>query len=104
MAPPRDPNAPSSKNRRRPEVMPGGWLWLVLLILLVLVMMFFISFGSGSAIDYSDVILLARAGKTDAGNNVIKRIVFIGDDQLEGELQEGARDYLAGKDTKVDKK
>ena len=45
MPAPRDPNSPSGKNRRRPEVMPGGWLWLVLLILLVLVMMFFISFG-----------------------------------------------------------
>src|SRR5918911_1044550 len=45
MPPPRDPNSPPGKNRRRPEVMPGGWLWLVLLVLLVLVMMFYINFG-----------------------------------------------------------
>ena len=106
MPPPRDPNSPSSKNRRRPEVMPGGWLWLVLLVLLVLVMMFFINFGQGSVVDYSDVRFLAQAGKSPTGNTVIKRVVFVGTDRLEGELQEGARDYLTGDkvDPKLDKK
>src|SRR6266481_4502351 len=102
MPPPRDPNSPSSKNRRRPEVMPGGWLWLVLLVLLVLVMMFFINFGGGSVVDYTDVLRLAQAGKTPTGNVVIKRIVFIGTDRLTGELQPEAQAYLTG--DKVDPK
>src|SRR5438093_8874106 len=102
MPPPRDPNSPSSKNRRRPEVMPGGWLWLVLLVLLVLVMMFFINFGSGSVVDYTDVLRMAQVGKTASGNVIIKRIVFVGTDRLTGELQEGAQAYLTG--DKVDPK
>src|SRR5262245_4121509 len=106
MPPPRDPNSPSSKNRRRPEVMPGGWLWLVLLVLLVLVMMFFINFGSGSVIDYTDVLRMAQAGKTTTGNAIIKRVVFVGTDRLTGELQPEAKDYLNGDkvDPKLDKK
>src|SRR5437899_6011040 len=106
MPAPRDPNSPSGKKSRRPEIMPGGWLWLVLLILLVLVMMFFINFGQGSVIDYSDVVRLAQAGKNPAGNTVIKRVVFVGPDRLEGELQDSARDYLTGDkvDPKQDKK
>jgi ATP-dependent metalloprotease FtsH len=80
--------------------MPGGWLWLVLLILLVLVMMFFIGIGPGSVIDYSDVLHLAQAGKVGDGksgesNNIIKRVVFVGTDRLEGELTEDARNYMA---------
>src|SRR5580693_1338129 len=106
MPAPRDPNAPPSKNRRRPEVMPGGWLWLVLLILLVLVMMFFINFGQGSVIDISDVRYLAEAGKSPTGNTVIKHVDFIGSDRLEGELQPEAKSYLEGDkvNPKLDKK
>jgi cell division protease FtsH len=106
MPAPRDPNAPPSKNRRRPEVMPGGWLWLVLLILLVLVMMFFINFGQGSTIDISDVRYLAEAGKSPTGNTVIKHVDFIGSDRLEGELQPEAKSYLEGDkvNPKLDKK
>jgi cell division protease FtsH len=102
MPAPRDPNAPPTRTRRRPEVMPGGWLWLVLLILLVLVMLFFVGFGSGSVIDYSDMLKLAEVGKTNNGNKVIKRVVFVGTDRIEGELQEDARSYLNG--DKVDQK
>src|SRR5437660_2661148 len=106
MPPARDPNSPSSKNRRRPEVMPGGWLWLVLLVLLVLVMMFFINFGSGSVVDYSEVLRMAQAGKTATGNAIVKRVVFIGTDRLTGELQPDAKEYLSGDkvDPKLDKK
>jgi len=82
--------------------MPGGWLWLVLLVLLVLAMIFFLGIGSGSTIDYSDVKTLAEAGNTPTGNNIIKRVVFLGPDRLEGELQENWRDYVAG--DKVDPK
>jgi cell division protease FtsH len=87
--------------------MPGGWLWLVLLILLVLVMMFFIGFGTGTVIDYSDMIKLAQAGKNPGGsNNIIKKVVFVGTDRIEGELQEDARSYLTGDkvDAKFDKR
>ena len=66
--------------------MPGGWLWLVMLVLLVLVMVFFLGIGTGTAIDYSDVLQLAEAGNAAAENTVIKRIVLVGPDRLEGEL------------------
>jgi cell division protease FtsH len=103
MPAPRDPNAPSSKNRRRPEVMPGGWIWLAILILLVLIMLVFGSFFSqASPVDISDVRYLAKAGEAPAGNNVIKRIDFIGVDRLEGELQPDAKSYLDGDKVKPD--
>jgi cell division protease FtsH len=102
---PRDPNAPPRKNRKRPEVMPGGWLWLILLIMLVLVMVYILGIGNSSTIDYSDVPRLAEAGKTQTGNTVIKRIVFIGADRLEGELQPEWEEYVTGSkvDPKLDK-
>jgi ATP-dependent metalloprotease FtsH len=86
--------------------MPGGWLWLVLLILLVLVMIFFLGIGSGSPIDYSDLLRLAEVGKTAGGNTIIKRVVFVGTDRLEGELQDDARSYMTGDkvDPKLDKR
>jgi cell division protease FtsH len=101
MPSPRDPNAPPSNRRRRPEVMPGGWLWLVMLVLLVLVMVFFLGIG-GPAVDYSDVLQLAEAGNSATENTVIKRIVLVGPDRLEGELTDSAREYLSG--TKADSK
>src|SRR5947209_3971542 len=97
MPSPRDPNTPPPRTRRRPEVMPGGWLWLVLLVLLVLVMVLFLGIGSGTPIDYSDLLRLAEAGKTTGGNNIIKRVVFVGADRLEGELQDDARSYMTDK-------
>src|SRR4051794_18405633 len=102
MPPARDPNTPPSKNRRRQEVMPGGWLWLVLLVMLVLVMMFFVNFGGGTLVDYSDVLKMAQAGKSASGNNIIKRVVFVGPDRLTGELQPDAKMYMDG--DKVDPK
>jgi cell division protease FtsH len=97
MPSPRDPNAPpGGRNRRRPEVMPGGWLWLVLLVLLVMVMMFFVSSFGGSLIDYSDMLRLAQAGHVPGGNTIIKRVVFVGNDRIEGDLQEDFRQYLDG--------
>src|SRR6516164_3233946 len=106
MPPARDPSSPPGKQRRRPEVMPGGWLWLVLLILLVFVMIFFLGFGQGSQIDISDVRYLAQAGKSASGNQIIKRIDFIGTDRLEGELTKDARDFIKDKvdGNKFDKK
>ncbi len=105
MPSPRDPNAPPRKNRRRPEVMPGGWLWLVLLIMLALGMLLF--FGIGTVpLDYSELCLLAEAGKTDKGSNkIIKRIAFIGSDKLEGELYADWREVITGDklDPKLDK-
>src|SRR5262245_36709248 len=98
MPPPRDPNAPPSKNRRRPEVMPGGWLWLVLLILLVLVMLFFVV-GNTSGVDYSEVKKLAEAGKTETGNNIIKRAAISGTDRIQRELQDDWRRYAGGEKT-----
>jgi cell division protease FtsH len=78
--------------------MPGGWLWLVLLVLLVVFMVFFLGVGSGSAIDYSDVIDLAKAGSANNPNSIIKHVDLIGPDRLEGELQDKDKnpDFLKG--------
>jgi cell division protease FtsH len=99
MPAPRDPNAPPSKNRRRPEVMPGGWLWLVLLIMIVLAFMFFVNSMGGTPLGYSELGELAAAGKTASGNNIIKKVSFIGTDRLEGELQPDWKEYAGGDKT-----
>src|SRR5438270_808955 len=91
MPSPREQPNPPVKNRRRPDVMPGGWLWLVLLILLVLVLLITVGFPNPSNLDYSNFEELARQGwnrEKDVPNTIIKKVVLIGSDRLEGELQE----------------
>src|SRR5437016_3183787 len=99
MPPPRDPSSPPSKNRRRPEVMPGGWLWLVLLILLVSAMLFFVGFGGSSEIGYSELKRLAEAGKRDKRNVIVFHVDFVGTDRLQGELQADWKSYAGGDKT-----
>src|SRR3954468_16266943 len=96
-APREQPSPPGGKNRRRPDVMPGGWLWLVLLILLVLVLLVTLGFPNASVISYSEFQEIARAGqkfKDNAEdknaqiprNTWIQKVTFYGDERLEGEL------------------
>jgi cell division protease FtsH len=62
MAPQREQPNPS-RNRRRPDAMPGGWLWLVVLLLLGVVLYITFGFPSLGSIDYSDFKKLADAKK-----------------------------------------
>ncbi len=76
-----------NRNRRRPEVMPGGWMWLVLLLLLFGVLFYTLGFPSPGIIDYTDFEKLVREGK-------IARVVFKGNDRLLAEFKEGVIDTL----------
>src|SRR5262245_35675112 len=91
MPAPREQPNPPNRSRRRQDVMPGGWLWLVLLILLVLVLLMTFGFGSATVISYSQFMELAKEGSSEKSkeNTIIKKVVFIGSDRIEGELQEG---------------
>src|SRR5206468_44030 len=104
MPSPREQPNPPSRNRRRPESpAPGSWLWLVLLLMLVLVLLFTVGIGSSTNLIFSEVVRIAeegrvvkakaqRPGEEDKGENTnIKRVVFIGDDRMEGEFLENAK-------------
>ena len=95
MPSPREQPPPPSRNRRRPETpAPGSWLWLVLLLMLVLVLLFTVGMGSGTAIMYSQFLAVAQSGKPDkAGttNTKIEKVVFVGNDRIEGEFRKGAK-------------
>src|SRR5204863_6836225 len=86
--PPREQPSPQGKNRRRPDVMPGGWLWLVLLILLVIVILFTLGMPNANTIGYTEFTELARQGKNEdtRTNTNIKKVAFVGADRLEGEI------------------
>src|SRR5262245_52828625 len=106
-SPREQPSPPGGKQRRRPDVMPGGWLWLVLLILLVLVILVTLGFPNANTLGYSEFEELAKQGqnvldrppqekkgeapasdKIILPNKVIKKVVFVGADRLEGEIAE----------------
>src|SRR5262249_5100720 len=79
MPPPREqPNPPS--RRRRPDVMPGGWLWLVLLLLLVGILYFTLVPTSGR-IDYSLFMDLAKQKQ-------FSRVDLVGNNRIVGEIPE----------------
>jgi cell division protease FtsH len=80
MPPPREQPSPSNKNRRRPEVMPGGWLWLVILALLVGIL-YFALVPPKNSIEYRDFLTLLQDG-------YVKSITTVGKDpvQINGEV------------------
>ena len=85
--PPRQPSSNPRNNRRRPSPgMPGGWLWLIL-VATVLVMLFVVNYDSGTAIDYSDFWALVQ-------NKNVKRVVFMGNDRILGEIQDRGDVFL----------
>src|SRR5262245_27564938 len=92
MPPPREQPNPPGKGRRRPDVVPSGWIWLVLLIVLVFALLVTMGFGNAANINYSNFWQLAQKGKDkdQLQNTNIKKVVFIGLDKIEGELQESA--------------
>lgn len=86
MPPPREPG-PSHRNRRKPDSMPGGWLWLVILLVLAGFLYFTLGFPSAGIIDYSQFMKLAKDGS-------FTRVVIVGDDRAIGELNKKAEDKL----------
>ncbi len=66
MPSPRERQTPPTKQQRRPDVMPGGWLWLVILVLLVGILYLALGFGSSNQIDYSDFTTLLEKGDVES--------------------------------------
>src|SRR5688500_13237775 len=60
-SPREQPPAPGQgpRGRRRPEAMPGGWLWFLLLLMLVVFLYFALS-PSPDVIDYTEFMRLAE--------------------------------------------
>jgi cell division protease FtsH len=94
MPPQREQPNPPGKSRRRPDPVPGGWLWLVLLLMLVGVLYYALGFGNPGTIAYSDFMdVLVK-------NNLVKKVVFVGDTgRLDGELKDKAIDSTKIDDT-----
>ncbi len=79
MAPQREQQTPPGNRRRRPEVMPGGWLWLLLLMIVVLFLYFGVgNFVGSSTVDYSDFMKLVEEGHFER--------VTLSADRIHGEL------------------
>jgi cell division protease FtsH len=87
MPPQREPQTPPGNRRRRPDPVPGGWLWLVLLLMLVAVLYYALGFGSPGDIDYSSEFLNVLVK-----NKLVKKVVFVGSDRINGELKSDAMD------------
>jgi cell division protease FtsH len=85
-------NPPPGNRRRRPDPVPGGWLWLILLLILVFVLYYALGFGSPGTIDYSSEFLGVLVK-----NGLVKKVVFVGSNKIEGEVKDKALD-----DPKVD--
>src|SRR5262249_22889761 len=87
----RGPSMPSPREQpsgkhpkgRRPEVMPGGWLWLVILVLLVGILYLALGFGSGGTIAYSDFLQLVDSGK-------VSKVTLVGNNRVVGEVKKDA--------------
>lgn len=87
MPPPREQPGPANRNRRRPDTMPGGWLWLVILLVLAGFLYFTLGFPSAGIIDYSQFMKLAKDGS-------FTRVVIVGDNRAIGELNKKAEEKL----------
>ena len=87
MPSPREQPSPNNR-RRRPDVMPGGWLWLVILVLLVGILWMALGIGGGNTISYDQFINLVEEGK-------VAKIVAVGKGNetatIQGELKEGVK-------------
>jgi cell division protease FtsH len=75
-------SGPHNRPRRRPEPMPGGWLWIIALPLFGIFIYFLLTAGSPGTINYNDFVQLA---KDDKFINVVIR----GTTSAVGELKEG---------------
>jgi cell division protease FtsH len=89
MSSPRD-NGPPQRTRRRPEPMPGGWLWVIVLLLFGGVLYVLLNNTAAGSIGYSEFLDLAEKGKFSS-------VVLRGSNQVIGEFKEGAADDLPDK-------
>jgi cell division protease FtsH len=80
MSSPRD-NGPPQRTRRRPEPMPGGWLWVIVLLLFAGVLYVLLNNTAAGSIAYSDFLELAEKGKFTS-------VVLRGSNQVIGEFKE----------------
>jgi cell division protease FtsH len=80
-------SGPEKRPRRRPEPMPGGWLWLIVLILFGGFMWVLLSATSPGTINYSEFIDLAKKDK-------FASVIIRGTARAVGELKEGEADNL----------
>lgn len=84
MPPPREH---PSRNRRRPETMPGGWLWLVILLIVAGFLWVTLNQSSAGIIDYSQFMKIAKDGH-------FSRVVIVGKNRAVGELNKKAEEKL----------
>ncbi len=56
-------SGPQNRPRRRPEPMPGGWLWIIVLLLFGGIMWVLLGVSSTGTVPYNDFVELAKNGK-----------------------------------------
>lgn len=76
--PPREPGSP--RQRRRPETMPGGWLWIVVLLIFIAILVMTFGLSAGNIVTYGQFLDLAN-------NDKFERIIIRGDTKLIGKLK-----------------
>ena len=57
-------SGPHNRPRRRPEPMPGGWLWIIVLLLFAGIIWVLLGVTSAGTIRYSDFIDLAKRNRS----------------------------------------
>src|SRR6266540_3510364 len=80
MSSPRE-SGPQKPPRRRPEPMPGGWLWVIVLLLFGGVLWIVVGVTSPGTISYSDFVQLAQKDK-------FTKVVIRGSSRVVGEFKE----------------
>src|SRR5206468_536221 len=83
--PPRPANRNPNPNRRRPAPLLPGSLMLMLIAMAVVVSLLIFPFTSAPQIQYSDFIGFVEKGE-------VKKVTFVGNTQLYGELKGEAKD------------
>jgi cell division protease FtsH len=86
MSSPRD-SGPPPRQRRRPEPMPGGWLWVIVLLLFAGVLWVLLGSTGPTSIPYTDFIDLAQ-------KQAFKQVVIRGVSRVVGEFKEGELEKL----------
>jgi cell division protease FtsH len=81
MPPPREPGSPRQK--KRPDTMPGGWIWIVVLLAFFLVIVTVFGVPQGNQVTFGQFEELAKAQKFD-------KIEISGEDRVLGRLKKDA--------------
>ncbi len=81
MPAPREPGSP--RQRKRPDTMPGGWIWIVVLLVLSGIIITAFGVQAGSQINYGEFLNLAKTDK-------IEKITIYGDERIVGKLKKDA--------------